>query len=508
MTFSPRATLSTRIGLLTGAAGAVLMAGAAYAESRPVTQTTVSASPGYAAAQAAAHPTPPPADDGLTGGGFYPEADELTQDDTNQLVTAKGGVEARYKGRVLRAEELDYNRDSGVVTARGKVQILNQDGTAQFADAITLDKDMTEGVAIGFSTRLQGNVKIAAASAMRQGEENTELRNAIYTPCEVCAENGRQQPTWSIRARKVIQNRKKHIVYYQDAVIQVFGVGVLYLPAFWTADPEVDRKSGLLPPLVTFSQKRGATYEQPYYQVIGKSQDLLITPQLNTKVNPFLNLQWRRRFYSGGIDVRAGYTYERDFDSHGDRLGELTSRSYILAGGAFDIDDHWRWGFTGERASDDLIFDKYDIGDVFRERGLYATDDRRLISQFLPVNRRHQRPGPAPRRQRSDLPNHRAADRGPLRTPKRHSRRAASPSGQRRDPRSRPRAGQSPPPGRRQPSRHPSGRLAHLVHPVQRPPYRAVPAGARRCLQPARPPAAGAQQHNYPAWLRHGGLRP
>jgi LPS-assembly protein len=385
MKVSPRTRRSAKIGLLAGAAGAVVAGGLAHAESRPVSQITVSASPGYAAAKAAANPAPPPADDGLAGGGFYLEADELTQDDINHIVTARGGVEARYNGRVLRAEQVEYNSVTGVVIARGKVQVINQDGTAQFADAITLDKDMTEGIAIGFSTRLTGNVKIAAASAQRESETATELRNAIYTPCEVCAENGKQNPTWSIRAKRVIQDRKRHIVYYQHAVIQVFGVGVLYLPAFWTADPEVERKSGFMMPLVTFSQKRGLTYQQPYYQVITKSQDLMITPQINTKVNPFLNLQWRRRFYSGGLDVRAGYTYERDFDSHGDRLGSLTSRSYILSGGAFDIDDHWRWGFTGERASDDLIFDKYDIGDVFRERGLYATDDRRLISQLFAI---------------------------------------------------------------------------------------------------------------------------
>src|SRR5690606_13967796 len=38
--------------------------------------------------------------------------------------------------------------------------------------------------------------------------------------------------------------------------------------------------------------------------------------------------------------------------------------------------------FTAERTSDDLLFDKYDIGDVFIARGPYIPDDRRLISQL------------------------------------------------------------------------------------------------------------------------------
>ncbi len=335
-------------------------------------------------------PAAPVADDGLAGGGFYLEADSVTQNDASHHVIAEGKVEARYRGRTLRADQLDYETQSGVVTARGHVTILNPDGSSQFASEITLDKDMSAGVALGFSTRLNGDIKIAAARAERKSAEVTELDRVIYTPCQVCAENGHGKPTWSIRARKVVEDRAHKTIYFQDAVIQVMGVGVIYLPAFWTADPSAVRKSGFLLPVVTISGKRGFSYEQPYYQVITPSQDIEISPQINSKVNPFLNLEYRRRFYSGVADIRAGYTYEKDFTSGGDRFGALTSRSYILGSGVFDLSPHWQWGFTAERASDKLIFDKYSIGDVFRDRGLYAADDRRLISQLYAVRQDEQ----------------------------------------------------------------------------------------------------------------------
>ncbi len=375
MNFSHSTNGHARKALLAGAALAVLGSASAKAAADP------------AVASNAGSPTtlitPPPADDGLTGGGFYLEADQLTQDNASHHYTATGAVEARYNGRTLRAHSLEYDSTTGVVTARGEVQILNADGTAEFSDAITLDKDFSDGVALGFSTRLQGGVKIAAASATRHDDQITELRNAVYTPCAVCADSGaHKQPTWSIRASRVIEDKTKQTVYYQHAVIQVLGVGIFYLPAMWTADPAAPRKSGFLTPFATYSQKRGVSYSQSWYQVISPSQDITITPQINTKVNPFLSVDWRRRFYSGTIDVRAGYTYERDFDSHGHLFGDLTSRSYILAKGAFDINQYWRWGFTAERASEPLVFDKYDISNVFVERGLYAADDRRLISQL------------------------------------------------------------------------------------------------------------------------------
>jgi LPS-assembly protein len=234
-------------------------------------------------------------------------------------------------------------------------------------------------VAMAFSSRLKDNISIAAASVARKSADLTELNQAIFTPCPVCAKN--PIPTWSIHASKVVEDKKRQIIFFRDAVIEIHGIPVFYLPALWEPDPEVKRKSGLLVPEINISSLRGLSYEQPYLQVISPSEDLVVSPQLNTKVNPFLNLDWRKRFYAGAIDVRAGYTYEQDFDSKGDKLGNATSRSYILAKGLFAIDDNWNWGFTAERASDPLIFDRYGVADPFIDRGLYAADDRRLISQ-------------------------------------------------------------------------------------------------------------------------------
>ena len=328
-------------------------------------------------------PTQPPADDALGQDGFYLEANELTEDQTTHVVTARGGVEGRYQGRVVRADEIDYNQASGLVTARGNVVIVNADGTVEFSDNATLDRQMSEGVATAFSSHMQENVTVAAATVIRRSPLVTELRQVIFTPCDLCAKH--PSPTWSIRASKVVDDKQHHTIYFRDAVILVKGLPVFYTPLIWTPDPGTKRKSGFLIPTIGVSSLRGFSWEQPYLQLISPSSDIVISPQFNAKVNPFLNVDLRKRFWSGAIDVRAGYTYEENFGTHGVKLGDLTSRSYILAKGLFQADANWQWGFTGERASDPLIFDKYSIVDPFIDRGLYAADDRRLISQVFAV---------------------------------------------------------------------------------------------------------------------------
>jgi LPS-assembly protein len=328
-----------------------------------------------------AAPAPTPAvDDGLGDTGYYLESDLLIRDDANQKMIARGDVEARYQGRTLRADEVIYDTKTEVVTAHGHVTLINADGTAQFADDMTMDKELKAGFARGFSARLDKNIKIAADSAVRRNEKITELNKAIYTPCEVCAE--KPKPTWSIQADKVVQDKNKHLVYYHGATIRMFGAPLMYLPVFWHPDPQTERRSGFLVPKIGVSKKRGFVYQQPYLFVISPSQDLVVSPQINTKVNPFLNAQYRKRFYSGYVEARVGATYDKDFDNHGDRFGEATAKSYILAKGLFDIDEKWKWGFTAERASQALIFDDYDIGDVYAQRGQYSADDHRLMSQI------------------------------------------------------------------------------------------------------------------------------
>jgi LPS-assembly protein len=349
--------------------------------SSPVTAASPSAS-------APAAKAPVVSDDGLGDDGFYLEADVVIRDDGNKTIRAQGDVEARYQGRTIRAQQLVYDTRTGIITAKGKAQVISADAGTQSAEEITLDDKLRAGVAYGFSTIMEPNIKFAAASAIRRSETVNELNRAIYTPCDICAKNGDPKaPSWSISADRIVQDRTHQLVYYRNAVVKVLGVPVFYTPIFWHPDPQAERGNGMLPPRIQNSKRRGFSYEQPYLVVISPSEDLIISPQINTLVNPFVNLEWRKRFYSGQIEAKMGYTHERDLETvNGDmkKFGDDTSRSYILAKGAFTINDKWDWGFGLERTSDALLFDKYNIGRVYQEnRGLFNTDSRRLLSQLF-----------------------------------------------------------------------------------------------------------------------------
>lgn len=341
---------------------------------------------------AAAQPAHPggPGPDGLAPGEVYLEADQLLRDENSHRTTAVGNVEIRYENRTLRADRVVYdegvNGQPGVIHAFGHVQIINADGTAEFAQQYTVDDKSIAGVAVGFSARLQQNMKLASATAVRRSDEIQELNDAIYTPCPICTANGQpKHPAWSISASRIVQDKRHRLIFYKHARIRIFGVPVLYFPVFWNADPSAKRSSGFLAPRFGDSERRGFSYEQPYLFVLSPSTELVLSPQINSKVNPFLNGALYKRFYSGEMDLRFGYTHDYDFSGDGQKFGTSTNRSYILGHGDFTLNDKWTWGFTAERTSDKLLFDKYDIGQVFVSRGPYVADDRRLISQIYTI---------------------------------------------------------------------------------------------------------------------------
>ena len=353
---------------------------------------------GYAAAQAstpaASAPEQAIGPDGLPPRAVY--IDAVSAGQTGDVITATGGDErvlARFQNHTLRAGQLTYDLQKGVATASDRVELTNPAGDVVHASHIELDSELKAGVAVDFATRLSNGASLMAATVVRRSENVSELNYALFTPCPICdAEGNTRTPSISIQAEKVVQDEELRAILFRNALFKVGGVPVFWLPAFAVPDPTVERASGFLAPRVNYDEGRGLSADVPYLHVVSPSEDWLISPQLNTDVAPFLNLQWRRRFADGVIVARGGYTYARnfgDFDLDGDGsaesnvdFGDRTSRSYFLGYGRFDPQGPWRWGFTAERTSDKTLFDRYDVQDPYQDNGLYYGDQRRLISQL------------------------------------------------------------------------------------------------------------------------------
>tara|TARA_R110000868_G_scaffold26347_4_gene101535 strand:- start:10169 stop:12355 length:2187 start_codon:yes stop_codon:yes gene_type:complete len=317
----------------------------------------------------------------------YLEADSLVDLGEGAGYVARGHVRARQNERTLYADELEYHPDLNRITARGNVIIYGQGALPQYADEVELDSAMSAGLALGFATMFENSGQMAAAAAIRRTNGSMQLQDAYYTACELC-ESGGQEPTWRLRAREVIQDPEAQMIYYRDAQFEVMGVPVLYSPVFAHPDPSSERHNGFLFPTVSASSRLGFGYQQPYYWSISPSQDITLAPRLMTNVNPLMFVEYRKRFWSGSLELEGSLTHEAEIDSDGERFGEESWRWHLFGGGQWDITPTLRWGFGVQRASDDLHLRRYDFSEADKDRGApLGPQNRRLVSQLYVENR-------------------------------------------------------------------------------------------------------------------------
>ncbi|WP_375209268.1 LPS-assembly protein LptD [Hyphomonas jannaschiana] len=312
------------------------------------------------------------------------EADYVYELRDENSIVAEGNVEALYDGRILRADRLVYNRTTERVRATGNVVIIDTDGSQQFSDEVEVGSNLSDGYAIGYSARLTDGSTIVANSAIRQSDGINAMDQVIYTACPICEAKG-QTPTWSLRARRAVLDQETQMISYRDAVLEVMGIPVFYFPYLAHPDPTSDRRSGLMIPSAGFSSKLGAFYQQPYYWAISDSSDLTIAPLITENVNPMLELDYRKRFYSGAININTSITREKDFDSDGEKFGEEKWRGHLYGSGRFALTEEWQWGFGVETQTDDLYDRRYDIDGQGDKRGIYQSQPRRLLSQLYAV---------------------------------------------------------------------------------------------------------------------------
>ena len=358
--------------------------------------TALSLSAPALAQQSQTSPTPTPPTPTPTSGTVSPgaaakpaaqddevilKADQFEENRDTSVITASGNVEIRVGTRTLKADKVIYDRSSETVRAQGHVQITDESGQVQFADEIEADQDFRNGFATRFSARMGEFGVVTSSSAVRTDGTRNSLEQVIFTNCPVCEEKG-SNPTWALRARRATLDQEDQMISYQDAVLELGGVPVLYVPWFAHPDPNSERRSGLLIPDAGVSSRLGAFYEQPYLFVISPSEDLVIAPMLATEVNPLVKVDYRRRFFSGVVQAEGSITHEQDFDSDGNKFGDDTWRSHLYAVGKFDINKDWQWGFGVESQTDDLYDQRYDIDGENELRGLIASQPRQLLTQL------------------------------------------------------------------------------------------------------------------------------
>ncbi len=313
-------------------------------------------------------------------------ASTLTYDENSDTVIAEGDVEVRRDGAQLTADRVVWRRKTNEVEAQGRVLLIDADGNRATGDRVQVTDTLKDGVVENILLVLSDGGRLAALRATRENGVTT-LERGIYSPCAVVDANGCPlEPSWTIRAARVVHDPVRNRVSYRNAELNIFGIPVVGLPSLSHPDNFDRNRSGLISPDVRYNRILGAELTLPYYISFAPDRDLTLTPYLYTGVNPVLGANYRQLFAGGPIEVGGRITWARgerlaadgvSFEQTGYRV-----RGYFEARGRFEHGNGWRSTVFSRLASDDNFLGRYQISYDDRLRSGYNLEHFGADSYF------------------------------------------------------------------------------------------------------------------------------
>ncbi len=332
------------------------------------------------------------------------EADAVGYDKDNSIAIAKGNVTVAQGAYVLKADTITYYQRTNLVMASGNVTVLQPTGDVFFAESAELKDNMQAGVIRNFQARMSDNSVFAATEARKIDAATTQLKQAVYTPCNLCED---MAPFWQIKAGEMTIDEREEDIIYRNARMELGGIPVIYTPYLSQPTPDAGARSGFLTPEYSTSDNLGSAVKVPYYWRIDHDKDITLTPWYMSDEGGLLEGDYRQLTNDGEYSAEFSITNPTKRDGLGNETDGHELRGHIYAEGREALGDYSRLGFDINRTTDDTYTRRYGFGSqpvlfsrLYAEaakkrnyalaqalaiQGLRATDDTDTTPMVLPT---------------------------------------------------------------------------------------------------------------------------
>ena len=135
----------------------------------------------------------------------------------------------------------------------------------------------------------------------------TTINKGFFTSCK----RNDNCPPWSIQADKITYDENKRQINYDNAVVKIYDIPVLYFPKFFHPGPTVKRQSGFLVPYINNSNILGSSVQIPYFSILSDNKDLTFKPTFFDKNIFMFQNEYRQQnknsFFITDFNIVDGY---------------------------------------------------------------------------------------------------------------------------------------------------------------------------------------------------------
>ncbi|MDA8645599.1 LPS-assembly protein LptD, partial [Amylibacter sp.] len=219
-------------------------------------------------------------------------SDTISYDKMSENLSATGNVKVIYEKTTLSAEKIRYDKKNDKLSIIGNFTINDGENIIISDNDAIINTKFRNGLIKGARAIINEKLQISAQS-LNQKDVNYNIFNTVVaSTCEICASN--PTPFWQIRARKIIHDKEKQKIFFENARLDFLGLPILYIPALNIPEPGIERASGVLVPQFSTSDKVGFSAKLPYYIALDNNKDLTLTPFVMSKNSLILETEYRQ----------------------------------------------------------------------------------------------------------------------------------------------------------------------------------------------------------------------
>ena len=322
------------------------------------------------------------------------EADRVVSEDG--VVTLDGNTTLEYQGRVLSAENAEYNPRTGEVAVEGALRFLGQGILLESANAfLDIDDDLFRTGQSDYEIDFNGKRASGTALGMsREANGHFLLEGATYSTCPP------GDKSWYVKADSLDLDPDAGIGTARDLRLVFKGVPIIALPVF--SFPISDkRKTGFLAPIVARGESTGLELHLPWYWNIRPNLDATFTPRFMSKRGAQLQSEFRYLNRQGAWILDNEYLADRQRNDeerhftrlfHGGRIGPYVTTSIQAANVSDndyleDLGDSFRLAsITHLEQRADLVYERDNVSALARFQNFQTVDDA-----ILKADRPHRR---------------------------------------------------------------------------------------------------------------------
>ncbi len=309
-------------------------------------------------------------------GSISIEADTISS--SNNSINANGNVVVKSDDKKLFTNELEYDKETKVISTESNSKFLTKSGTLYFNNG-DVTSDLKDGNFSKASLKFNNNVFILSDYIKKKDNDTYFTKNTTYYICPVNEDVGSTyndveknlnsgfncKNIFSMKSKDAKIDGKKKIVYLKNSSIRFFNFPVFYIPYFYTSRPFIDKVSGFDFPHVENLEDYGFGIYFPYVLYFENNSRLKVDPVIYQHGSFATKFIYKKNSNNGDFNINFTYLFDNKVSKFKKNIFGITeyeeekykdNRAYLAGIGNYKFDDYTFMDFDIGVLSDNYLY--------------------------------------------------------------------------------------------------------------------------------------------------------